>query len=266
MQIPDMYLHTIFQLNIITDEILQMMLDYTFPMEKWKVIDYEDIVPNRYEISSYGRIRILEYEYIVKQHLNYKGYLVYTYPTLLNKKRTIPTHRIVGTHFVLGQNEERNQINHKDTFKINNFYQNLEWVTNKENNQHAIEHGLVTYVRGENHGKSIITDEEAIQICKLIDKYEGDDDKVYQDIIHINPNIPRRLIQEIRRKDIWNHISDKYLKGDYYRRNISKEEKQLIINTLTKNNMDQLKTQKELQIYPYETIRHYKRQRNRKKK
>lgn len=53
----------------------------------------------------------------------------------ISKKKLI--HRLVAEHFISNQNNKP-QVNHKDLNTKNNNVDNLEWVTNKENVQHAI--------------------------------------------------------------------------------------------------------------------------------
>lgn len=75
---------------------------------------------------------------------------------LKNKRRWKKSfvHRLVGLAFVDGRTEERNEIDHIDTNKENNYYKNLRWVTHKENMANEItkekqwlnNHGIECYV------------------------------------------------------------------------------------------------------------------------
>lgn len=51
-------------------------------------------------------------------------------------------HQLVAEAFVEGKSEENCMVNHIDGNKVNNNFKNLEWVSNKENTQHAYDNGL----------------------------------------------------------------------------------------------------------------------------
>jgi hypothetical protein len=59
-------------------------------------------------------------------------------------------HRLVGLAFIPNP-ENKLQINHKDTNKLNNNMYNLEWSTNKENHKHKMENGLNITLSGKEH-------------------------------------------------------------------------------------------------------------------
>lgn len=73
----------------------------------------------------------------IKAHPNKKGY----YQVCLQDKQTCRIHRLVAELFVPNP-DEKPQVNHIDGNKANNMAFNLEWVTNEENQLHAIKTGL----------------------------------------------------------------------------------------------------------------------------
>jgi hypothetical protein len=108
-------------------------------IEIWKpILGYEGL----YEISSFGRVKSLprnstiKKERFLKQHDAGHGYLVVNLSKRINQ-RTIRVHRLVAEHFIK-KIQGKPEINHIDGLKINNNKNNLEWVTNKENNLHYL--------------------------------------------------------------------------------------------------------------------------------
>jgi hypothetical protein len=70
------------------------------------------------------------------------GY-VYTELNKFGKTSYHRVHRLVALTYI-DNPENKPFVNHIDGTKNNNHYTNLEWVTGRENNLHAIETGLVT--------------------------------------------------------------------------------------------------------------------------
>ena len=120
-------------------------------MEIWKdILDYEGL----YQVSNFGRIKSLERtncngkgnyhrnERIRKQHKQ-KGVkcnkTYYWFVTLSkNSKLTrYPVHRLVAKAFIENP-QNKPYVNHKDGNGLNNNVDNLEWVTNSENQIHSI--------------------------------------------------------------------------------------------------------------------------------
>lgn len=91
-------------------------------LEIWKIIKDN----NNYEISSYGNIRNLKTKRILKYQTNYGGY---NYITLL--KKTYYIHRLVACAFIENA-DNKPTINHINKIRNDNYYQNLEWATHKE--------------------------------------------------------------------------------------------------------------------------------------
>lgn len=108
-----------------------------FKHEEWKDIEgFEGL----YKISSFGRVKSLKRkgvanERILRARIDKKGYIHYAL-----KKNDMQyerkAHRLVATAFLKNE-ENKPQVNHLDGNKINNYYKNLEWVTNSENQIHS---------------------------------------------------------------------------------------------------------------------------------
>lgn len=113
-------------------------------MEMWKAIEGTD---GRYEVSNTGKIRSRNYKNTgktveLKPAPDPKGYIK-TMLLFNGKYRTVKVHRLVAQAFIPNP-ENKPQVNHKDGNKANNAADNLEWITNRDNAHHAIEHGLFT--------------------------------------------------------------------------------------------------------------------------
>lgn len=115
--------------------------------EVWKPISgWEGI----YEISNYGRVKSLERmtstgnrgvpERIRKPNIM-KGYHCVTL-RYDRKVKVYRIHRLVIEAFGEAQPTIEHQVNHIDGDKSNNCIWNLEWVTPKENTDHAFNTGL----------------------------------------------------------------------------------------------------------------------------
>lgn len=111
-------------------------------MEIWKSITgYE-----KYQISSYGRLRTFKKQHfpkedkqkeyrLLKQNLKRNGYLTVDL-CQSSKKTTTTIHRIVAKEFVDGYHDGL-VVNHINGNKQDNRAKNLEWVTSKQNSHHA---------------------------------------------------------------------------------------------------------------------------------
>ena len=100
-----------------------------------------------YTIDEFGNVRNIKTQKYLKGALNGKGYLRVELHN--NKKiKKFFIHRLVAEYFISNPlNKE--QVNHKDGNKLNNNVENLEWVTNQENSNHAWKYGLKVGCKGE---------------------------------------------------------------------------------------------------------------------
>lgn len=111
--------------------------------EVWKPIEGTS---GRYEVSNTGKVRSLNYgnrneAKELKPKTDRYGYKSVHFK-INGKRKDVTVHRLVA-HAFLPNPEKMPAVNHKDTDKTNNDVENLEWVTNKENSQHALKNGLL---------------------------------------------------------------------------------------------------------------------------
>ena len=97
----------------------------------------------------------------LKPVITSKGYY---YVDLAGKNRRV--HRLVAEAF-LPDFLTKPQVNHIDGNKQNNQLSNLEMTTAKENMRHAVRIGLQVSVKGENHWKAKLTNDDVITIKRL---------------------------------------------------------------------------------------------------
>lgn len=143
--------------------------------EEWRTVEgYEGI----YEVSSLGRVRSLPRVIIqcngrsrkfpgkILQFGKNASKFGYLHITLCDGDRahiTYEVHRLVATAFI-GPCPDGYVCNHIDANPGNNIPGNLEWVTQKENIQHAIRLGLITRCRGEGFSSAKLTSGQVVEI------------------------------------------------------------------------------------------------------
>ena len=66
------------------------------------------------------------------------GYFSYVITLPNGNKRRLAAHRLVAQAYIPNPDNKK-QVNHKDGNKLNNCVDNLEWATQEENQQHAVE-------------------------------------------------------------------------------------------------------------------------------
>lgn len=125
-----------------------------------------------------------------------RGYL---YARTTNKNWQI--HRLVAKFFIPNP-ENKPYVNHKDGNKHNNKAENLEWVTAKENSQHAIKTGLFV-TNKKNEGSIKYTNQQLLDVYYRIKR----DGMSYSKagMIHNMPySTVAHLMRGSRRKIIFN--------------------------------------------------------------
>lgn len=178
--------------------------------ERWTSIFINGEKTN-YKISTHGRLMNIKTKKIFDFSNNNSRY--YRVELAHNGNRyTFSIHRLVATYFCkipkrhreAGLTFEDLVPNHKDGIKHHNASFNLEWVTQKENMDHAFREKLCTGIFGEKSHLSTITNEDAMNICELIQAGKNNE------VISKELNINTKIIQHIRSGECWKSISKNY--------------------------------------------------------
>lgn len=121
---------------------------------------------NTYEISNLGRVRNKKTNLFLKSSYNKKGYqYVYLVYSRTGRVKWY-IHRLVAFHFISNP-LNKPQVNHIDGIVTNNVVTNLEWVTNEENQKHAILNNL--HYQGAKHKDSKFTEQSIQLLPKLVE-------------------------------------------------------------------------------------------------
>jgi len=107
-------------------------------------------------VSNLGRIKNTNWKNtgktrLVKQGTNLKGYKTVN---INENGKQFPemVHKIVAEAFI-DNPDNKPQVNHINGIKTDNRVDNLEWVTNSENQKHAYKNGLQKRYKSNNNGK-----------------------------------------------------------------------------------------------------------------
>jgi len=125
---------------------------------------YKEIrgLEGRYSVDESGNVFSHINGRKLKPRISSRGYYNVN---LAGKSRQV--HRLVAEAF-LPNYLEKPQVNHIDGNKANNDISNLEMATAQENVIHSFKTGLNVGLKGENHGKAKLSNEDVITIKRLL--------------------------------------------------------------------------------------------------
>src|SRR3990167_2545331 len=158
--------------------------------EKWLLVEE---YPG-YEISDRGRVRRAGQP---DRILRPKGYLRVSI-THEGRAARPSVHRLVADTFF--GHRPGMQVNHKNGDTTDNRVQNLEWVTSRQNQIHAIENGLYG-ARGEKHGRAKLTEAQVREIRR---RYTGEYGQ--QGAMAREYGVSQALIAKVVRGAVWTHL------------------------------------------------------------
>ena len=112
--------------------------------EEYRVIKYPGIRENRYEVSNYGNVRRIYNKTQLHHDIDKDGYhRVCVSTTEKGHYRNIGIHRLVAWEFIGPYNDTQQIVNHKNSDRKFNYYENLEWVSREENYEHGRIYGHI---------------------------------------------------------------------------------------------------------------------------
>jgi hypothetical protein len=138
-------------------------------IEEWRPVPFAGI-SEYYEVSNLGRVRSLDRicygikartvdGKVLRPSTNKFGYKnVNLFRD--RKSKSIHVHRLVALAFIPNPSDLP-MVNHIDGVKANNVITNLDWVSDQENRQHAIDIGKITRF------KKLLTPDEVAEIRQL---------------------------------------------------------------------------------------------------
>jgi hypothetical protein len=166
--------------------------------EVWKDIKgFEGL----YQVSNIGNVKRLISQRVFAERLIGRSIDRYGYVKRIlsknGKNNYFTEHRLVAIAFI-DNPDNKATVNHINGIKTDNRVENLEWNTNNENHQHAINTGLKDQ-KGIKHHKCKLTEEQVREIREIgFSQTRMSLSKKY--------GVCRKNILGIIRGDFWKHI------------------------------------------------------------
>ena len=138
----------------------------------WSNLIYKgNVIPN-YEVSTHGNIRRKETGKLLKERTNNARYIFIS--VMMDKKGyNISAHRAVAETFIKNP-ENLKQVNHKDRNRSNNYLENLEWISPRDNILYSFKMGRKQHTRVVNQydleGNFIQRFESMKEACEFLGK------------------------------------------------------------------------------------------------
>lgn len=169
---------------------------YPYGDEEWRpVVGYEDY----YAVSSYGRVmrtrtaKGATVGRILKSNPSGRGY-----PGVClhkNRESRFRTCHVLVAESFLGARPDGFKVNHKDGDKANSHLSNLEYVTVRENNRHALKMGLKVSVGGTDTSRTARLSREQVAEIRASSESALECAKRF--------GVSKKHIYEIRRGHVW---------------------------------------------------------------
>jgi hypothetical protein len=157
---------------------------------------------NLYGTTFSGKVYRLESKHRMAEVYNKKAKYMYVRVCQENVAKNRRLHIMIAQCWIPNP-ENKRVVNHKDGDKLNNHGSNLEWVTDSENQQHAISLGLKQ--SGQELYNSKLEDKEVHRVCELLE--EGYRVKDLAEMF----NVKKDNIRKIRDGSCYFHVRKLYV-------------------------------------------------------
>lgn len=153
----------------------------------------------KYSVNKKGEVKGVKGG-VLKSCKDRYGYLRVNVTRDDGKRSVVRVHRLVALTFCPNKNEHKNnQVDHINGIKTDNRAENLEWVSNQENQIRAVKMGLVKQRMGEKHHMAILKKEEVLDIYTSYDTHINLSKKF---------NISTSNVMDIRHGRIWCSVTN----------------------------------------------------------
>ncbi|AHK11566.1 homing endonuclease HNH [Shewanella sp. phage 1/40] len=141
-----------------------------------------------YGATESGKIYRIDRKKLLKHTYNKRAKYNYTRLSQNNTPKTLRVHIFIAKCWLPNPNNFR-VVNHKDGDKLNNLVSNLEWCSDSQNQQHALDTGLKQ--KGEDLYNAKLSNEQVHKVCKLLE--EGYRVKDLADMFGVNTDNIRKI-------------------------------------------------------------------------
>lgn len=159
----------------------------------------ECTVNANYLVTEDGKVLSKKTGRCLKGEVSNRGYLRVTL-SLNGAYKKFSVHRLVAEAY-LPNPENKPQVNHKDSDRLNNHVDNLEWCTSSENNKHAYAEGNNEPLRGSKANGAVLKEEQVLDIYHKMLK------GVSLKQIHEETGIDKSTLGHIKRRSTWEHLT-----------------------------------------------------------
>jgi hypothetical protein len=160
----------------------------------WKDIEgYEGL----YQVSKFGEIMSFYFGKKIILHPGFNGRYFQITLRKNKKGKMFLISRLVAIHFIPNP-FNLSEVNHKNFIKIDDYVENLEWCTHKQNMEHAELNKLLNHSKGEKHGMHKLTKVQILEIRLKYIPHKYGSTKLSKEY-----NMARSTILDIVNNKIW---------------------------------------------------------------